>query len=41
MKIERILLEKHYILGNMELDFTDKDGNIIDTTVYKDNIPVE
>lgn len=33
MKIERILLENHYILGDMELDFTDKDGNIIDTII--------
>lgn len=33
MKIEKILLENHYILGNMELDFTDKNGKIINTIV--------
>lgn len=33
MKIKKILVENHYILGNMELDFTDSNGNILNTII--------
>lgn len=33
MKIKKITLENHYILGNMTLDFTDNKGNILDTII--------
>ncbi len=33
VKIKKIILENHYILGDMVLDFTDSNGNILDTII--------
>ena len=34
MKIRRILIKDHPVLGDLNLDFTDKNGNVYDTVVF-------
>ncbi len=34
MKIRKISIREHLVLGNLDLDFTDKNGNIYDTVVF-------
>lgn len=34
MKIKSIKIENHKVLGNLDLDFTDRNGNIYDTVIF-------
>jgi predicted ATPase len=34
MKIRRIKFKDHYVLGNLELDFTDDNGKTVDTVIF-------